>query len=48
LPTIDEKRGEQIWVFFSRDLPLRLGERNQSRNLSVPEPDTFGDLQYES
>jgi hypothetical protein len=48
LPAIDEKRGKQIRVFFSRDLPLRLGERNQSRNLSVPEPDTFGDLQYDS
>ncbi len=48
LPANDEKRGEQIRVFFSRDLPRRLGERNQSRNPSVPEPDTFGDLRCES
>jgi hypothetical protein len=38
LPAIDEKRGQQILVFFSHDLPLRL---------SIPAPDTFGDLQYQ-
>jgi site-specific recombinase XerD len=48
LPAIDEKRSEQIRVFFRRELPLRLGQRDQSRNLSVPEPDTFGDLHCES
>ena len=48
MPAIDEKRSEQIWVFFSRELPLLLGQRDQSRDLSVPEPDTFGDLQYQS
>jgi hypothetical protein len=48
LPAIDEKGGKQIRVLFRADLALRLGERDQSRNISVPELDSLGNLRCES
>ena len=48
LPAIDEKCGKQIRVHFRVDLFLRLGERDQSRNLIAPDPNSFGDLLRES
>jgi hypothetical protein len=48
LPAIDEKAGQEIRGHFRFDLPLRLGERDQSRNLIAPDPDSCGDLLCES
>jgi hypothetical protein len=48
LPAIDEKRRQQIRVFCGVDLPFRLGERDQGRNVTVPESDSFCNLQCKS